>query len=1542
MTQFTLHFLGRFQITIGGKPITDFHSDKARALLAYIALDPREHTRQMLATLLWPEIGDQYARTNLRNTLYRLRQTLDAAQPGTGNQLLMVTRQTVQLNQAEANIDVHQFQKLVEVANRTTDPEQLANVITLYQGELLAGFSVADAPPFEEWLLLWREMLHRQALFTLQALSNAYESSGNVNRAYVVANQLLTLDRYREETNRQIMRLLARMGQPDQALQHLEQLRQLLQEEIGVDPADETLTLAQQIAAGEFDSKSERQDRKMMAYSPRPVTASSNHPIKRSIDLHEVPDPGPFYGRASERQQIMQWLWHDRTRVVAIVGIGGIGKTTLAAQSVREIAGENDPSHIDAIFWRSLVNAPPLDELLPPILQTLAGQQRRVDLAPQHDIGSTEYNTTVPANLDDQLRLLLDYLRNGRVLLVLDNMESILDADEAGAFRVGYEAYEQLIQQLATYEHQSHLLLTSRELPRGYALLEKERQRVRSMQLVGLDDKAGHDALQHWGLRGKGNEEALLIERYSGNPLALKLVADTVDEIFGGDITEFLAEESLVFDDIRAVLDQQFARLSRLEQELLYWLAVEREEIPAPMLRQNLLQRPPQATFVEALRSLQRRSLLEKRAYGFALQNVVTEYLTDRLVAEVSQEIIVGNINRLHRHALLKAQTTEYIRESQTRLILLPIAKRLGSELGQSGIPVAVQNMLEQLRQPQSSTRSYAGGNLLNLLLAMGIDITSYDFSHTSVWHASLQNVLLPAVNFTEVDFTHSVFTDTFDDIFSVAFSTDGELFAATTREGNIHIWHTNDYRPERIIEGNGGTIWSIAFSPESPLAPEVDPPVAVGSSPLDTNGIFEQAGRESVVLPREVQQQDTSQRILASGGQDHKIWLWNVQSGQITGVLQGHNGVIHHLAYSPDGKYLASASADQTVRLWDVASGQTTMTLQRHTGVVYAVAFSPDGEFLASASADQHVRLWHLASGEMRHVLPGHATWARTIAFSPNGQLLACAGADHTIYLWNVSTFGSNKVEPALILRGHTDIVLSLAFSPDGQTLATSSADTTIRLWNPRSGELQYTLQSHTAPIYGIAFSPIAESPLPARKALGRGERHLLASGGVDKTVRLWDVDAFGAQIHYILHGFTNEIRDLAFSADGTRLVSGSQDQIIRIWDVATGQVKHLLRGHKSVVMSVAFSGNAQTLASGSRDGTARLWNLTSGADDTTTLGLGAGQMRSIPLAHHDKLWAVAFSPDDQLLATACDDQIVRLWDVRAAAGRSQVRQSLVGHSGWIRAVAFSPDGKTLASGSSDQTICLWDVSAVLKAAIATELPEDGTEPPLDNTGFRRNNITGINTGVSSNGYNATSRHAAVEFRRKTLRGHEGFVFSVAFHPDGQTLASGGADKTIRLWDLSNGHAPAGIAQDRIEQGYLGNGQVVPEREPSANAHPHQILHGHDNWVWSVRYSPDGQLLASGSADRTIRLWDATSGQLQHILAGHTHWVWAVAFSPDSRLLASSSSDETIRLWDVKTGTCLHVWHISGPYDGTNITGATGLTDAQRAALKALGAVEM
>jgi hypothetical protein len=259
-------------------------------------------------------------------------------------------------------------------------------------------------------------------------------------------------------------------------------------------------------------------------------------------DWGEAPAVDLFYGRAHERETLTRWLTTDRCRLVSIMGMGGIGKTTLATKIAAEIADD-----YPFLLWCSLRNAPPVDEILAESIRFFSNQQV----------------AELPPDTGRRITLLLDLLRRQRCLLILDNVEAILRGGEgAGHYRAGHEGYGELFRRAGETEHRSCLLLTSREKPRDVAILEGTGRPIKSLDLATLDLAAGRAILERGGLVGTDKNWATLVERYSGNPLALKLIAETVRELFGSDIAAFLQEGVFIFGGVAQLLDEQFERLS--------------------------------------------------------------------------------------------------------------------------------------------------------------------------------------------------------------------------------------------------------------------------------------------------------------------------------------------------------------------------------------------------------------------------------------------------------------------------------------------------------------------------------------------------------------------------------------------------------------------------------------------------------------------------------------------------------------------------------------------------------------------------------------------------------------------------------------------------------------------------------------------------------------------------------------------------------------------------------------------------------------------
>jgi WD40 repeat protein len=573
-------------------------------------------------------------------------------------------------------------------------------------------------------------------------------------------------------------------------------------------------------------------------------------------------------------------------------------------------------------------------------------------------------------------------------------------------------------------------------------------------------------------------------------------------------------------------------------------------------------------------------------------------------------------------------------------------------------------------------------------------------------------------------------------------------------------------------------------------------------------------------------------------------------------------NRLLHEAGWQPDRPThrLAVAEARSSLLTLLQAHPDLMMFLRGHSGIVSSVAFSPDGSLLASGSC-AITRTAELAAS---------ADAAASAAPLPGRT--ACSGGE--IQLWRVAAptaaqrgaaghASTSALQHITTLHGHSDGITSLAFSPDSSLLASSSGDNTIIIWDVERGDpVAAPLQGHTEPVTTLAFSP---------------DGSLLGSAGWDETIILWDI-ASKQPLGQPLRGHTNSINTLTFSPDGSLLASGSWDGSIILWDVANRvPLGEPLQGHAFAVSSVAFSPDGSRLASGGIDAAVVLWDVQSRRSVVVSAPAEQQAPPGDAAGHALPVHRVTFSPDGQLLASADEAGTILLWDIAAGAPAPSPlhRYTLPPLHDYatvetavppLISLDFSPDSRTLASSSGGKAVLLWDVSERARVA------------------------------------GGHLRHALAA-PAPTQQQHTCVAFSPA-GPAGHTIATGNADTSITLW--------SGMWNSV-------SGTLTHTAALSATANP-LTLQGHTNGVTSVAFSPDGALLASGSLDDTILVWDLQAAQavtetqqppppgeiapLDPPLQGHTDGVTDIAFSPDGSLLASASLDGSVLLWDTQTWT--------------------------------------
>ena len=1046
------------------------------------------------------------------------------------------------------------------------------------------------------------------------------------------------------------------------------------------------------------------------------------NPNKRQ-DWGEAVSVDHFFGRTWELDTLENWLLKDRCRLLVLQGMGGIGKTTLSIKFAQQIEGK-----FDCVIWKSLRDAPPVAEILANLIEFISEGKE------------TEAN--LPERIGDIITRLIDYLRSLRCLIFLDNVESLLDSGgRVGKYRQGYEGYGELLKRVGETSHVSCLMLTTREKPKEVAILEGERYAVRSLQLDGLREKEGQEIFKEKGLSGSELELKLLSDRYAGNPLALKVVATTIQDLFAGNIAEFLCQENAVFGDIRDVLDQQFARLSDLEQEIMYWLAIAREPISLAELREDFVLQVSPIKLLEALESLSRRSLIEKNASRFTQQSVVMEYITSRLIEEVCEEIVRQKPKLFRDHALMKATAKDYIRENQIRLILQPVIDELLAVFrSKKDLEDCLRQILVTMQETSPLEKWYTAGNILNLFCQLETDLTGHNFSNLCVWQADLRQTRLHKVNFQNADLSKSVFAENFGGIWSVAFSPDGQYLATGDTKGDILLRRVADGQIIRSFKGHNSWVVSLAFSPDGNI-------LASGSCDC-TAKLWDINFGQCLYSLEEHEQEVWSVAFspdggtLASGCDDNKARLWSVSTGECLKVFQGHKNEVLSVAFSLDGQELISGSQDSTIRFWDIGTGTCKKILQEHDDGVRSVSISPDGQMLASSSNDRTIKLWDIKTTKCLKVFQGHSNVVFSVTFCPQGNFLVSSGIDQTVRLWDVSTGECLKV-----FLGHSNMVNSVAFSPEGNFFASGSYDQSVKLWNVNTCQCFKTFQGYSNQALSVTFSPDGQT---------------LVSGGHDQKVRLWDIKT--GRVIKTLHEHNNWVLSVVFSPKNNLLASGSGDKTLKIWDISTGKTIKTFWGHEAVVRSVVFSSDGKTLASGSEDGTIRLWDVNTGQNLKTLRG------------HQAEIWSIALNPDGKILASASFDKTVKLWDICTG----ECYKTLNGHDSWVWSIAFSPDNKALVSTSVDQTIRLWNINTGECQRILRD--------EMGHSQLIAFSIDGKAIASYDQDHNIKLWKTSSGECFKKLHGHNALINSIAFSPDGHTLVSSSEDETIKLWDLKTG----------------------------------------------------------------------------------------------------------------------------------------------------------
>jgi WD40 repeat protein len=619
--------------------------------------------------------------------------------------------------------------------------------------------------------------------------------------------------------------------------------------------------------------------------------------------------------------------------------------------------------------------------------------------------------------------------------------------------------------------------------------------------------------------------------------------------------------------------------------------------------------------------------------------------------------------------------------------------------------------------------------------------------------------------------------------------------------------------------------------------------------------------------------------------------WEWRHMWHQCHGELrrfEGPQGAVYSASFSPDGRTVAAAGADKTLWLWETATGKVLHQLKGHTATIRDLAFAPDGKRLVTVGDDCIGIVWDTIIGKRlntfsspnldspRYSSDGHPGPKRpltTVAWSVNGRFIAFGGnEDGHVSICDAITF---KLLQSLDL-GPAE---SLAFSPDNARLAIAGGDGFVRICTQderNAWTVESAIAAHRHIVRDVAWS-------------ADGTR--LATASADQVVKVWDTNSWSEL--FKIGPLKEQVYSVSFSIDDRDLAIAVRYEPLMIWDVDRQETKNNLLGHTALVTSIDFSADGWRLVSASEDGTVRLW-------DPARRG-GHDRLEG----HHGKVRSVALSPKgDWLASSGAADSSIILWNVLTSAPVRVIRPPMWG----VNDLAFSPNGNELALALGDSTqssgrLVIWDVAA---NRTSLSLP---TDRAVSGVAWARNG-----NRLALHSLDGTVRLVnAIDGRELARQSSPSIPGSIQFSPNGELLITGHIDHRVRVWraeTLSPFAELVGHSAPVVHAAFNPQGSLIAS---SSNDHTIRIwdtetgkhlrtLSGHEGTPLAIAFSPDGERLVSCSVDQTVKIWEVATGLELQSLVGHTHWVRDIASSADGQNLASAGYDGVIRVWHAPT----------------------------------------
>jgi WD40 repeat protein/DNA-binding SARP family transcriptional activator len=1452
MASLLIRLLGPPQVGPDRVSVSDLRSDKAIALLAYLVVESdRAHRREKLAGMLWPGFTESSARANLRRALADLRQAIGDQQ--VTPTYLHTTRQTIQFTTAsDAWVDVTAFATLLESTKPPDRPDiqRLEEAAELYRGPFLDGFSLADSPQFEEWVVLTREQLYRLVMEALHRLADEYEEQGEYERALPHTWRQLELDPWRENAHRQAMRLLALGGQRDSALAQYEMCRQLLKAELGAEPSEKTQQLYQRLLKEEWPP-------------PEPVEVATQLQQPRAVG------ECPYRGLAAFRQQDAPFFFgreeftasllgaiQQRPFITVIVGSSGSGKSSAVFAGL--LPQLKDEELGDWLVAHCRPGGQPFHTLAAALLPLLEPQSSETDRLIETQKLATAWQAGDLGLFQAVERVVENQPDKRRLLLVTDQFEELYtlcpEPDRQREFLdlllAAVEAAE------SSPAHAFALLLTLRADFMGQALAYRPLA----------------DALQEGCLMlGPMNRDELrtaIVEPAQKQGaafepgLADRMLDDVGEEPGNLPLLEFAltllweqAKDGWLTHGTYEALGRVEGALARYAERVFADLDPgEQERIPHILTQ---LAQPGRGT--EATRRVATRDQVGETDWP------LTRRLADERLVVTGQDAAGNEIVEVAHEALIQHW-----------------GRLRGWLATNRAFRVWQESLRTALRQWEDSERD--DGALLR----------GAPLAQAEEWLAARANELSQA---------EKAFIDT-----SVSLREQ----RAVEREAQRQRELDSERRSRRLLGALAGvlaiaTVIAIVltfFSTQQRRQALEAYSLSLAANAREAlNDLDNTTGLALALAASRIESppQEAQRMLLEAAYAPGARWR-----GEVASLFEGVEGPITALDIGPDGRTVLAGLVDGGIVVWDFETKEETARLSGHTARVNDIAFGPDGSMALSGADDAQAILWDLETGKeverFGQYSGRNAGVVRAVDISPDGSIAATGGfagqswlPPGELILWDLE-----NGEEIRRLEGHIAGIVAAEFTPAGDALLASSGDAEIFstvppgealepgsvpfdliLWDVQTGVIRKRFETSGDDVYDLAISP-------------DGTRALTASY-YNNVSALWDLET-GERLR-ILEAHQEGVHTIAFGPDGRRALTGSYDDSLVLWDVETGQPIARLDARSADVLDLSVSPDGRTALSSSGDGGLILWDLIDAAEIQRLAG------------HGDFVWDVALMPDGKHALSSSgaaapsapvQDASIRFWDLETGAQLQAFDLPVDA----IMQVAISPDGRTALISTNQAFIRVWNLESWQEIGLL-----EGHAGPVTGIEFAPDGQRAMSVSVDGTLilWNVPGRQALYRFG-----GHGEGLWSVAISPDGRRALSDSGDSSMVLWDLETGEeirsfvrkdSPGAVGSSG--QAFLPGGRTAISCEQDGSLIEWDLESGeqtrrlgeHPSLRTRVIVSSDGDRAMTSGMDGSLMLWDLESGELLRRSDGHGV-IFDLALSPDGQTVLFGSSDTTISQW--------------------------------------------